>query len=425
MSRQKKTQEPYSSKTRVELYPPRRLKLPFAIAKLVLWCKGVRVVYTDRTEGSFAAPAVVLCNHGSFPDFVYAGSILRRYAPNFIVARLYFYGKPLGKLIRRFGCFPKSMFTADPESAVNSLRVIRGGGVLAMMPEARLSTAGRFEDIQPGTYSFLKKAKVPIYTVRIHGGYLADPKWGKGFRRGSLVEVELARLMTVEEVTAATVEEIAERVENALRYDEFEWLDTHPDARYRDRRMAEGLENILTTCPVCGKKFTLYTKKRNIFCETCGKIALMDDRYGFAGEKPYGNLAVWYEAQRRALKQTIEEDEGFTLTSPVELKLPSVGGKSMLRSAGRGVCTLDRSGLTYRGGVDGKETELFFPIGEIYRLLFGAGEDFEVYVGETIHYFIPKERRSCVEWYMASAILYDLWVERQANEAELCKEAST
>ena len=117
MSKEKKTREPYSSKTRVELYPPKRLRLPFAIAKLILWCKGVRVVYTDRTEGGLAAPAVVLCNHGSFPDFVYAGSILRRSAPNFIVARLYFYGKPLGKLIRRFSCFPKSMFTADPESA--------------------------------------------------------------------------------------------------------------------------------------------------------------------------------------------------------------------------------------------------------------------------------------------------------------------
>jgi hypothetical protein len=74
--------------------------------------------------------------------------------------------------------------------------------------------------------------------------------------------------------------------------------------------------------------------------------------------------------------------------------------------------------------VDGTETELTFPIGEIYRLLFGAGEDFEVYVGETIHYFIPDERRSCVEWYMASAILYDLWAEEQARLSEADKEVS-
>lgn len=422
MGKPKKTKEPYSSKTRVEAYPPKRLKLPFAIAKLVMWCKGVRVIYTDLTEGNLRTPAVVLCNHGSFPDFVYSGSILRKYAPNFIVARLYFYGKPLGRLIRRFGCFPKSMFTADPESAVNSLRVIRNGGVLSMMPEARLSTAGRFEDIQPGTYAFLKKAKAPIYTVKMNGDYLADPKWGKGFRRGSLVEVELSLLMSAEEVKAATAEEIAQRVESKLYYDEFEWLKGHPEVRYRDRRMAEGLENILTTCPVCGKKFALRTKKRKILCEECGEVAVMDDRYGLVGEKPYANHAVWYEAQKEALKQQILGDESYTLTSPVELKLPSTDGKSMLRSAGRGVCSLDREGLSYRGTVDGAKTELTFPIGDIYRLLFGAGEDFEVYVGETIHYFVPDERRSCVEWYMASTILYDLWVEEQAKEAEAAKE---
>ena len=48
-------------------------------------------------------------------------------------------------------------------------------------------------------------------------------------------------------------------------------------------------------------------------------------------------------------------------------------------------------------------------------------------MGETIHYFIPDERRSCVEWYMASVILYDLWAEeaaKEVKETEVPKEAS-
>jgi hypothetical protein len=49
----------------------------------------------------------------------------------------------------------------------------------------------------------------------------------------------------------------------------------------------------------------------------------------------------------------------------------------------------------------------FFPISQIYRLLFGAGEDFELYVGREIWYFVPDERRSAVEWYMASRLLSD------------------
>jgi hypothetical protein len=39
--------------------------------------------------------------------------------------------------------------------------------------------------------------------------------------------------------------------------------------------------------------------------------------------------------------------------------------------------------------------------------LFGAGENFEVYVGKEIYYFVPEERRSAVEWYITSMLLWD------------------
>ena len=59
----------------------------------------------------------MLCNHGSFIDFVFAGSLLSKERPHFIAARLYFYHKWLGKMLRYLGCMPKSMFTADIENA--------------------------------------------------------------------------------------------------------------------------------------------------------------------------------------------------------------------------------------------------------------------------------------------------------------------
>ena len=36
-----------------------------------------------------------------------------------------------------------------------------------------------------------------------------------------------------------------------------------------------------------------------------------------------------------------------------------------------------------------------------------TSEDFELYVGREIYYFVPDERRSAVEWYMASKLLSD------------------
>ena len=97
----------------------------------------------------------------------------------------------------------------------------------------------------------------------------------------------------------------------------------------------------------------------------------------------------------------------FALTSPVTLKHSSIDGKTSLRIAGEGVCTLDRTGLTYCGTSDGETIEKHFPISEIYRILFGAGENFEVYESREIYYFVPENPQSSVDWYICSKIIKD------------------
>ena len=276
-----------------------------------------------------------------------------------------------------------------------------------MMPEARLSTVGTFEDIQKSTYSFLKKAGVPVYTIRFQGDYFADPKWGKGFRRGSVVEAELDILLQPEELQAMSAEEIGRAVEQRLYYDEFAWLETRPEIHYRNRRLAEGLENILSLCPICGHRHTITTKRRTVFCEHCGPLATLNDRYGFDGQFRFENFAQWYAWQKEQWRQEIEESPDFLLQTPVQLRHRDDSGRAMPRPSGEGVCTLNRQGLTYEGTVDGQEKTLHFPMAEIYRLLFGAGENFEIYMGNQIYYFVPDEKRSCVLWYLASMILKD------------------
>lgn len=382
--------------------------------KFYFFLCGVRVKAVNKI-GAPKTPAIILCNHGSFIDFIYAAALLRKYKPNFVVARLYFYDKRLSRLLRTVGGFPKSMFAIDPESTKNCIRVLKDGGVLAMMPEARLSTAGRFEDIQKGTYSFIKKSGVPIYTIKFNGDYFADPKWGKGFRRGAVVEAEMDILYTAEEIAQLSLEQIQKGVEERLYYDEFEWLSERPNIKYRARCMAEGLENILTVCPVCGQKHTVTTEKYKIFCEKCGYLTSLDNRYSFTGDFRFDNLAQWYDWQKALLQKEISENKDFALFSPVSLRLPSKG-KGLTRSAGQGVCTLSRSGLQYCGTKDGETVELSFSIESIYRLLFGAGENFEIYNGTQILYFVPEERCSAVDWYLASMILYDEAVQTAAHQ---------
>jgi len=332
--------------------------------------------------------------------------LLRKYKPHFIVARLYFYNKFLRSLLRTVGAFPKSMFAMDMENAKNCLTVLKNQEVLAMMPEARLSTAGRFEDIQGSTYSFIKKSGVTVYTIKINGDYLADPKWGTGFRRGSVVEAELDLLYTAQQVKELSLEQLKRGIEARLSYDEFQWLQQRPKIRYRSRHMAEGLENILSVCPVCSQKHTLTTKKNKIFCAHCGYLTSLNNRYGFTEDFQFANLAQWYDWQKALLEEEITGNADYTLSSKVELRLPGTG-KGLTRHGGYGVCTLNREGLTYTGTKDGETVSLHFSIQRIYRLLFGAGENFEIYDGTQILYFVPEEKRSSVDWYMASMILHD------------------
>ncbi len=398
---------PYTSKIRVRKYSYRILDFAYVVSRIIFFLKGVKVKYTSKLKEDIETPSIVLCNHGSFIDFAYAGSLIRKKAPNFIVARLYFYKSILGRFLCRLGCFPKSMFAQDINSARNCVSVLRSGGVLAMMPEARLSTAGRFEDIQKGTFAFLKNSGVTVYTVKIQGDYLADPKWNSGLVRGSLIEAELDILFTKEEIASLSLEEIEERTTERLYYDEFEWIKTHPELHYKSKELAEGLENILTKCPICKHKYTIRSKKRDLFCSKCGKVATLDDRYSFVGSEPFANFGDWFDWQKKELEKEICDSESYSLSDRVEYHKPSVDAKAMLRKAGVGVCTLDKTGLTYEGTEDGSQVTKHFALSDIYRLLFGAGESFEVYVGSEINFFKPENRQSAVDWYIASMILYD------------------
>ncbi|MBR3928457.1 MAG: VTT domain-containing protein [Clostridia bacterium] len=370
-----------------------------------LFFLGIRIQAVKKIK-KIEYPAIVLCNHGSFIDFIYAAALIRKDKPHFVGARLYFYNKFLNRLLRTVGAFPKSMFAPDLENARNCFTVLRNHELLVMMPEARLSTTGRFEDIQENTFSFIQKAGANVYTIKISGDYLADPKWGKGFRRGSVVECELDSLFTADEISRMPYEELKKGIIKRLNYNEFDWLDSRPEIRYRSKRMAEGLENILTTCPICEGAHTLKTEKDSIYCEKCGLLTKIDDRYAFDAGFRFENLTQWYDWQKARLEKEILENEDYALSSSVELRLPG-NGKGLTRFGGLGVCTLNREGLTYKGTKDNEEVELHFALKRVYRLLFGAGENFEIYNGAEILYFVPEEKRSAVDWYMASMILND------------------
>ncbi len=371
---------------------------------IYLGIKTKAKVKLKNNVGKLDRPCIVLCNHGSFYDFIYSGKIILKERPHYVVARLYFGNKKLAWIIDRTGGFPKSLLSTDIENSRNCLKVIFSNEVLAMMPEARLSTVGKFEEIQESTYKFIQKMNVAVYTIKINGAYLAKPKWGDKIRKGSFVEAELNKLFSAGQTQEMPYEEVKAKINDALKYNEWEWLESHPEIKYKHKTIAQGLENILCMCPKCGKKYTLNTENNKIKCSECDLDVTLDQRYGLSGVD-FKNIAEWYEWQTDKIRQEIKKNKNYCLESQVELRHFSKDGKTQTRHVGEGVCKLDKTGLTYVGTQDGEKIEKKFAIENITRLLFGAGENFEIYEGKEIYYFVPTEKKSCVEWYIVSGLL--------------------
>ena len=90
-------------------------------------------------------------------------------------------------------------------------------------------------------------------------------------------------LLTKQEVENLEIDDLKTKIETALDYNEWDWLDAHPEIKFNHKTIAEGLENILCICPKCGKKHSLKTSGNQITCENCDLAVSLDDRYGLSG----------------------------------------------------------------------------------------------------------------------------------------------
>ncbi|MBQ2662200.1 MAG: VTT domain-containing protein [Clostridia bacterium] len=406
--------KPYSSATKVK--KPNRFI--YSVAKTVcslLFGSKIDIRLKNKIKLPDNEPCIVIGSHPSFLDWYYTALVFYPKKLNFITSRYYFFRRDLAFLIRNVGCIPKSMFSPDLECAKNMITVLRRNDTLALLPEAQLSTMGRFESIHQPTIDFIKNSALPVYFVQINGAYLAKPKAGNGIRRGARVEISAGKLFEKGETKAMSSSEVRDAVEKALYFNDFEWLNTQPDLHYKSSKLAEGLENLIYLCPKCRKEASLSTSGNTISCE-CGFTLTLNDRYTFTNENtPFKNQQEWYDFQVKEFEKEVQNDN-FSLSSPVTLHLPSHDGKHIVEKAGTGICTLNKDGLVYKGTMSEEETTLTFPMDSVYRLLFGAGENFEIYKGSDYYYFAPENPKLSVKWYIASILLHKKHTEKKDGE---------
>jgi 1-acyl-sn-glycerol-3-phosphate acyltransferase/DNA-directed RNA polymerase subunit RPC12/RpoP len=257
-------------------------------------------------------PYFMLSNHMSFVDFELAALGTWPHRVNNVVNIDGYHMRAW--LMEWIGAICTRKFTMDLHLVKSIKRVFERGDVLGLYPEARYSPAGVLSYIPESLGMLVKKNKVPVVAVVHRGNYLHSPFWDFRRKRKVPLHTTLTKILTPEEIERMSVDEINDKLREALYYNDYQYqiengiLITEP---YR----AEGLHKILYTCPHCLAESKMDSHGAEIFCTECGKRwTLREDGYIEAndGETRFRTVPEWFDWEREIVEDEVARGEyGF------------------------------------------------------------------------------------------------------------------
>ena len=336
-----------------------------------------RPIGKEKLEGLDRA-CLYLANHHSFLD----PFALMSFDPDnhyaFVMNRYYLSLPIYGNFIKRSGFIPKRMFTNDFECTMNILRTFKAGYPVSIFPEGRLSTDGGPSHVPESIAKLVKLIKKPVVLVRISNAYFAKPKW-RSFRLRQPVDVEVKEVLTPEVIASLSTEEILEKIESVICFNEFE----NTNVSYKSKKLAKGLENILYMCPHCKTMYSNITKGNTITCPHCGKTYHIKNNYQFEEE----DIKNPFEYYKLIKKYELENLDSTSFDIEVETKIFSNDMKKTTKD--KGVFHIDSKTLSYKSSL----TDLYFEYEtpEIEGLAYSVNKEFETYYNGQLYYFYPTK----------------------------------
>ena len=315
-----------------------------------------------RTEG-LKPPYVLLCNHNAFLDFKVATKAIFPKRANYVVAIDGFIGRE--GLLRNVGCICKRKFTSDIVLVRQLSRVIKNGDIAVIYPEARYSLCGTTAVLPESLGKLCKVLKAPVVTMICHGHHVNSPFWNLHDRGIKPTEAEMTCIFTPEELAAASVDEINEKIVGMFQYDDFAWQKARGIAtKYKGH--AEGLHKVLYQCTACGTEFRMNSSGRKLFCEACGANWTLSDLSelsadagtpaaevrGDAGdgasERPhFSHIPDWYEWERANVRAEVEN--GTYSSGELEVHVDTLPNAKKFIRLGNGTMRHDMTGFHVSG----------------------------------------------------------------------------
>lgn len=273
---------------------------------------------------------LVLTNHTTNSDSFYAGMMLRRHM--YFVAGENVLRIPVGGPLIRFFTAPiyRKKGASGAEASARIVKRVKKGANVCITVEGNKSFDGVTTTISPNTAKLIRDCGVPVITIKIHGGYMVQPRWSDVKRHGR-IWTEFAHEYSVEEIEALSDEELNKRILDDI------YVNAYEDQKekmyiYKGKALAQGIERIFFMCPKCHGVSTIHSSINTATCSACG-LELEFDEYGFfhSEDTAFTTVYDWNKWQKEELVKLLEkvkDGEKVFATEPVYTLYQLNGGNA-------------------------------------------------------------------------------------------------
>ncbi len=388
---------PYSEVIKLKPKKHKKPLKPFFILTLVIrvlaffTLLGVRFSYKKigMERLSKKEPCLILMNHSSFIDLKIASALLFPRKYNIVMTSDGFVGKNL--LMRLIGCIPTQKFISDSLLVKDIFYCIKKqGSSILMYPEASYSFDGTATPLPESLGKLVKKLGIPVVMIRTYGAFAYDPLYNNLQTRKVKISAEMEYLLSPDEISAKTFEEINNILKEQFSFDNFRWQQQN-GVKITEKFRADFLNRVLYKCPNCLAEGETVGKGTTLTCKNCGKVyQLTEDGFMKAesGETEFPHIPDWYAWQRACVKDEILKGE-YKIEREVDIYM-MIDTKCIYK-VGDGVLTHTKDGFSLKG-CDGQLDYTQAP-----ELSYSLYSDFYWYeIGDVISIGTPKVLYYCI-----------------------------
>lgn len=332
---------------------------------------------------------LVIYNHASNSDhFISTASF--QYAPaNYVITKHFYFNKTLRKILTIVQAIPRDQFKSDLLSIKKMKKSIDEGGIVAIAPAGQITINGEMPYIDRAIVKLIKLCKCDIYTLQIHGNYLAQPKWSVNKRKFP-IKTKLIKLISKSDLSNLSDDEIYVKVISSININDREEQKITPK-KIKGKNLIEGLEKIIYYCPKCHSMHTFVTSGNQMICTICGNKIIMN-QYGSLEKGSQETImfedeAKWYQYEKELVKKqiinkTLYIEEKFSLQRNLEEEFS-------LKTVGEGKLVLTNDEFYYEGTINGEIIKYEFDLNNIFQLPFSPAVRLDVPSHDGMFQFTP------------------------------------